>query len=81
MSEQNHMPKKIKAADFKAKCLIMMDQVARTGRRVIITKNGKPIVEGIPYRPRKNALGILKDSLFITGDIISPIDIEWDALK
>jgi len=23
----------------------------------------------------------LKDQLFITGDIISPIDVEWNALK
>jgi hypothetical protein len=35
-----------------------------------------------PHQPRKkNARGILKDRLFITGDIISPIDVEWDALK
>lgn len=28
-----------------------------------------------------NARSILKDELFITGDIISPIDVEWNALK
>ena len=72
----------IGAAEFKAKCLALMDEVERTGQGVVITKNGKPVAELVPHRKRKkNARGILKDSLFITGDIISPIDVEWDALK
>jgi uncharacterized protein (DUF433 family) len=29
----------------------------------------------------RTARGILKDELFITGDFIAPIDVEWDALK
>ena len=76
------MTKMIKASEFKAKCLALMDEVERTGQGVVITKNGKPVAELVPHRKRKkNARGILKDSLFITGDIISPIDVEWDALK
>jgi prevent-host-death family protein len=76
------MTKIIKASEFKAKCLALMDEVERTGQGVVITKNGKPVAELVPHRKRKkNARGILKDSLFITGDIISPIDVEWDALK
>ena len=76
------MAQTIKASEFKAKCLALMDEVARTGKGVVITKNGKPIAELVPHRPRqRNALGILKGQLIITGDIISPIDVEWDALK
>jgi prevent-host-death family protein len=76
------MTRHIKASEFKAKCLALMDEVARTGTAVIITKNGKPVAELVPHRARKkNARGILKNRLFITGDIISPIDVEWDALK
>lgn len=76
------MARHIKASEFKAKCLALMDEVARTGAAVVITKNGKAIAELVPHRPAKrNARGILKDELFITGDIISPIDVEWDALK
>jgi prevent-host-death family protein len=72
----------VKASEFKAKCLALMDEVARSGKGVVITKNGKPVAELVPHRPATgNALGILKDELFITGDIISPIDVEWDALK
>jgi prevent-host-death family protein len=76
------MVRHIKASEFKAKCLALMDEVARTGAGVVITKNGKAVAELVPHRPAKrNARGILKDELFITGDIISPIDVEWDALK
>ena len=76
------MSKMIKASEFKAKCLALMDEVERTGEPVVITKKGKPVAELGPHRPsRPKALGLLKDSLFITGDIISPIDVEWDALK
>ena len=76
------MSKTIKASEFKAKCLALMDEVERTGRPVVITKNGRPVADLVPHRPRtRNARGILKDRLFITGDIISPIDVEWNALK
>jgi prevent-host-death family protein len=76
------MSRHIKASEFKAKCLALIDEVARTGTAVIITKNGKPIAELVPHRPRKqSARGILKNELFIAGNIISPIDIEWEALK
>jgi prevent-host-death family protein len=76
------MTRHIKASEFKAKCLAIMDEVARTGAAVVITKNGKPVAELVPHRARKqSARGILKDELFITGDIIAPIDVAWDALK
>jgi prevent-host-death family protein len=76
------MSRHIKASEFKAKCLALMDEVARTGSPVIITKHGKPVAELVPHRPRRHSpFGILKDELFITGDIISPIDVEWDVLK
>ena len=76
------MSRMMKASEFKAKCLALMDEVERTGQSVVITKNGKPIAELSPYKQRKrNARGILKGRLVVTGDIISPIDVEWKALK
>jgi prevent-host-death family protein len=76
------MPRTIKASEFKAKCLAMMDEVARTGERVVITKNGQPVADLVPHKTAKrNPLGIWKGSVEIAGDIISPIDVEWDAMK
>jgi prevent-host-death family protein len=76
------MTREIKASEFKAKCLALMDEVARTGNRVVITKKGKPVAELVPHRAaKKSPFGIWKDSVKITGDIVSPIDVEWEALK
>jgi prevent-host-death family protein len=76
------MTRVVKASEFKAKCLALMDQVAQSGEPVVVTKNGKPLVELKPYNQRKKSLfGIWKDQVVITGDIMSPIDVEWDAMK
>jgi prevent-host-death family protein len=76
------MSRIIKASEFKAKCLAVMDEVERTRQSVVITKNGKPVADLVPHNPKKRELwGILKDEMFIEGDIISPIDVEWEALE
>jgi prevent-host-death family protein len=76
------MSRIIKASEFKAKCLAVLDEVERTRQPIVITKRGKPVAELVPHTANKRELwGILKDELFIEGDIISPIDVEWDALK
>jgi prevent-host-death family protein len=76
------MSRLMKASEFKAKCLALLDEVERTRQPVVITKRGKPVAELVPHASKKRrARGILKDELFITGDIISPIDVKWEALK
>ena len=72
----------MQASEFKAKCLKIMDNVADTGETVIITKNGTPVAELIPARKKPEQLyGALKGSIEIKGDIISPLDVTWDALS
>jgi len=80
MSEQLKT-KTIKASEFKAKCLALMDEVARTGERVVITKNGEPVAELVPHKKKRSPFGIWKGQVEIIGDIMSPIDVEWDAMK
>ncbi|MBI5720391.1 MAG: type II toxin-antitoxin system Phd/YefM family antitoxin [Burkholderiales bacterium] len=74
----------IQASEFKAKCLALMDQVARTGEAIVVTKNGRPIAELRPYRaPRaKSLIGLQAGRIEIHGDIVAPVGGElWDALK
>lgn len=77
------MSRMIKASEFKAKCLALLDEVERTGDHLVITKKGKPVAELVPHKPAKkrDLFGILKGRVEIVGDIISPIDVEWEALK
>ena len=72
----------ISAAEFKAKCLELMDSVSETGVPVVVTKRGRPVAMLAPVRPSRNALrGIMKGRMRILGDIVSPIDVVWDAAK
>jgi prevent-host-death family protein len=77
------MSRIIKASEFKAKCLAVLDEVERTRQPVVITKRGKPVAELVPHKAQKKPelFGLLKGRLEIIGDIISPIDVEWEALK
>lgn len=72
----------IKASEFKAKCLKFMDEVAASSEPVEITKHGVPVARLVPIRHSpQTVIGALKGSITILGDIISPIDTEWDALR
>ena len=74
----------IQASEFKAKCLALMDQVARTGQTIVVTKNGKPVAELRPHRPprAKSLIGLHKGLIGIRGDIVSPIGASlWEAMK
>ena len=74
--------KTIKASEFKAKCLQLIDDVAETGEAIVITKNGKPVSQLVPYRRKPKSLyGLLHGSATIEGDIVSPLDIEWEAQR
>lgn len=72
----------IKASEFKAKCLSLMDLVNETGDEILITKNGVPVSKLTPVISRSESLfGLDKNSVKIKGDILEPLDVEWDALK
>jgi len=75
----------IKASEFKAKCLALMDEVARTGETIRVTKNGKPVAELRPVKATRPAspFGMWKGRTRVLGDIMSPaVDPDdWEALK
>jgi prevent-host-death family protein len=74
----------IQASEFKAKCLALMDQVARTGETIVVTKNGKPVAELRPHRPprARSIIGLHKGQIDIRGDIVAPLGSRlWEAMK
>lgn len=62
----------VKAAEFKARCLKLLDQVATTRSSLIITKRGKAVakVTAIDDAGRKTGFGYLKGNISIHGDVI-----------
>lgn len=70
----------MKASEFKAKCLKLMDEVAASGESIVVTKNGEPVSRLVPYRkPPGTLCGATRGRIEILGDIIEPIDVEWEA--
>lgn len=72
--------KTIPAAKFKAKCLALLDDVAQSHDPLIVTKHGKPVAKIIPVGPKSDIENKpLKGCITYIGDILSPIDEDWDA--
>ena len=68
----------IKASEFKAKCLKLMDEVEETGQEIVITKHGRPVSRLVPYRRKPQlTFGRNRDNIRILGDIVSPMPVEW----
>ena len=68
----------IKASEFKAKCLKLMDEVAESGEEIVITKHGRPVSRLMPYREKpKSLFGRGKGMIQIHGDIVEPMPAEW----
>ena len=71
-----------KAGEFKAKCLKLMDFVKESKEEITITKYGKPVAKLVPVNPsegKQDLFGLLKGSIEIKGDILSPINETWNA--
>lgn len=65
----------VSAAQFKANCLRLMDEVAQRRRPIIITKRGKPVAKLVPVEKQELSLfGRMAGTIKICGDIIDPIE-------
>ena len=80
--------KQIGAAEFKAKCLGLIDEINRTGQELIVTKRGSPAARVSPLKPAKaeSLIGRLEGIIEIVGDpddLIKPVFRleDYDMLK
>jgi prevent-host-death family protein len=56
MATKGKSSKGMPAGEFKAKCLRLMDQVAKTRQPLTVTKRGKPVVRIVPVEEEAIAL-------------------------
>jgi prevent-host-death family protein len=75
------LPMEIAAGQFKAQCLQLMDRVKQTHEEIIITKYGRPVAKLVPVEEQHSSsfIGYMKDSVAINGDIIAPVDEDWEV--
>jgi prevent-host-death family protein len=84
MATKGKSSKGMPAGEFKAKCLRLMDQVAKTGQPLTVTKRGKPVVRIVPVEEEAFELfGCLSHRFEISGDVESPIlpVASWGGLE
>jgi prevent-host-death family protein len=73
----------IGAAEFKAKCLQLLNEISERKRdAVIITKRGRPVARLEPIREAGGPIyGALRGLVKIHGDLTEPLDVEWEASR
>lgn len=71
---------RVPAAQFKSRCLALLDQVAESGRPVIVTKHGKPVVQIVPVeRDEEDIFGFLAGKGRVVGDIENSVPAsDWN---
>ena len=65
----------IAAGEFKAKCLEVLDRVAREGNGYIVTKRGRPVAKVVPI-DAPEVRGI-RGSVEYLEDIVAPLGDDW----
>ena len=67
----------VSAAEFKSRCLGLLDEVRDAGVEIVVTKRGKPVARLVPVAELKPPS--LRGSIVHEGDLISPVVESWDA--
>ena len=74
--------KSVSTSELKARCAQVIDDVARGGGSVTITKRGRPVARIVAVETQRPRLfGCLAGTITIHGDIIEPIGVAWEAVE
>lgn len=72
--------KTVAAAEFKARCLALLEEVRQSRQPLLVTRHGKPVAEISPFVARNDTgENPLKGSVLFQGDLVSPLDERWDS--
>jgi prevent-host-death family protein len=72
--------REIAAGEFKARCLQLMDEVAKTGVEIVVTKHRKPVARVVPVRAGDRGFcGSLRGWVTKQKDLVSPTGAQWTA--
>lgn len=69
--------RKIPAAQFKQRCLALLDNVDPDG--IVITKHGRPVARLVPFHQQMaDLIGSMKSKIRIKKDLLTTGEV-WDA--
>lgn len=67
----------IPASQFKAKCLALLDEVAKNKQPLVITKRGKPVARVVPVEKPRSLVGSV-DFLVSDDELMKPLWEDWE---
>ena len=78
--------RQVSAAEFKAKCLRIIQEMGSDGRSVTITRRGRPVAVLSPPPVEHDAppfLGMMRGTVLAYEDPLAPAasPSDWDALR
>ena len=73
--------RRIAAAEFKARCLELMDRVRETGGEYVITKHGTPVAKLVPVTQSvpQSFFGSMKGTVIDYQRPLDPLDDDYDV--
>ena len=77
------MARRVSKSQFKPQALKYFREVQATGRELVITERGEPVLKIVPYRPEPQiALEELRGSVVRFDDPTSPVGLDdWESLE
>jgi len=72
--------REVSASAFKNSCLQLIDRVRQTREEIVVTKYGQPVAKLVAFEEGTAQLfGHLAGSVTIHGDVVAPVEAEWNA--
>ena len=79
-SLQTRALRSIQASTFKATCLELMDEIARSRAEIVVTKHGKPLIKvGPADTPPPSPFGFLRNTVLGHNELVGPDAAEWQS--
>jgi len=77
------MENQVAKSKFKPHALQYFREIERTGKALIITDRGKPVLKILPYSENpSDALGMLRNSVIKYDNPTDPVGLnDWESLK
>ena len=71
---------RVASAEFKTRCLELLDHVRESGATYVVTKHGRPVAQVVPYRESgaKTGFGALGGTVLAYERPFDPVDGEYD---
>ena len=80
---ENIVKNMISKSQFKPRALHYFREIEKTGKELVISDHGKPVLKIVPYvEDPEEALKVLRDTVIKYEDPTEPVGLEdWEALK